>query len=205
MKLFFHYSLGGFSNTYLLGPEGGGDAIIVDPGSMDIAMLNYVEKNDYYVRACLVTHNHENHVRGLSTLKKIYEAEIFSNNSYIDEFPCTLVLDGELRSVCGFDVECMSAPGHSPDSMMFKVGRTVFTGDALSAGLPGRTSSAYGRRLLIRHLRLKLMSQLDDCVILPGHGPPSTVGSERIANRAINSDSLFERQIETLISSKAGS
>ena len=56
MKLFFHFSVSGFSNTYLLGKEDQGDAIIVDPGVMNVPLLNMIEGNGYYVRSILVTH-----------------------------------------------------------------------------------------------------------------------------------------------------
>jgi hydroxyacylglutathione hydrolase len=190
MKLFFHYSVYGFSNTYLMGPEDEGDAILVDPGNMDIKLLNYIEKNDYRIRAVLLTHNHENHVHGLRALKKIYDAEIFSNNSSVYDYPCTIVRDGQILNICGLSVEVFSVPGHSSDSVVYKVDRLIFTGDALSAGLPGSTMSAYGTRLLVTRLREKILSQSEDCVILPGHGPPSTVGSEKLSNMALSSDSI---------------
>jgi glyoxylase-like metal-dependent hydrolase (beta-lactamase superfamily II) len=190
MKLFFHYVFSGFSNTYLLGPDRGGDAILVDPGILDLKLINYIEKNDFYVRAILVTHNHDNHVNGIRSVKKIYDAQVFSSNASVLGYPCNVVHDGDKRSICGMDVEIHSVPGHSPDSIVYKIGHVLFVGDTLSAGLCGKTQSSFGERILIERLRERILSQNDSCVILPGHGPPSTVGAEKIANRSLSSDKV---------------
>ena len=84
--------------------------------------------------------------------------------------------------MAGFPVEALSVPGHSPDSMVYRIDRLLFTGDSLHAGLIGRTLSPFNARLLVEKLKEKVLSQDDDCVVLPGHGPPSTVGTERASN-----------------------
>ena len=80
MKVFVHYCSYGFSNCYILGTDLEGDAprdaVAVDPGNMETPILDFIEKNEYHLRGILVTHDHANHVNGLSTLKKIYDAEI---------------------------------------------------------------------------------------------------------------------------------
>ena len=68
MKLFFHYCSFGFSNCYVLGGAEGTDAVIIDPGSMDNQLLECIERNDYCLKAVLITHDHKGHVQGLRTL-----------------------------------------------------------------------------------------------------------------------------------------
>jgi hydroxyacylglutathione hydrolase len=182
VKLFFQYSPSGFSNVYLLGPEGPGDAIIVDPGAIDINMLSFIESNDLRVRAVLVTHNHATHVRGLGTLRKIYDLEVFSASVSVMDAPCTIINDRQTITICGIDVEVLTIPGHTPDSVAFRVDKVVFTGDSMSAGLIGSTNSAYGSRQLLLNLWQKVLSLPDDTILLPGHGPPSTVRAERLYN-----------------------
>jgi glyoxylase-like metal-dependent hydrolase (beta-lactamase superfamily II) len=182
MKLYQHYSLYGFSNVYLLGNDETHEALVVDPAEMNAAILGHIEKNGYQLKAALVTHNHPHHVRGLKTLLKIYDAEVYAANSRIGSTLCRTVHNDETLSICGFEVNAYSVPGHSPDSLVFRIGRLLFTGDALHAGLIGRTLSLYNSVTLAARLQARILDQADDCIILPGHGPPSTVGTERRFN-----------------------
>lgn len=178
MKVFFHYSLYGFSNVYIVGNESGGDALLVDPAEFTESLLNFIEANGYYVRTVLVTHNHIHHVRGLSTLLRIYNAEVFSSNAEVRDIPCTVLHDGDVIETCGMNVEALSVPGHSSDSIVYKIDKLLFSGDTLEAGMIGHTLSRYGNALLRESIDRRILSQPEDCIILPGHGPPSTVGAE---------------------------
>jgi hydroxyacylglutathione hydrolase len=182
MKVFVRYSPIGLSNVYLLGPDGPGEAIIVDPGAIDINLLSFVEANGYVIKAVLATHNHATHVRGVSTLRKIYDVDVYAASVQIEDRPCLIVNDRQTLRICGIDVEVLGLPGHTPDSVAYRVDRFVFTGDSLSAGMIGRTFSSYGTRQLLLNLWQKVLSLTDDTVILPGHGPPSTVKAERLYN-----------------------
>jgi len=182
MKLYHQYSLYGFSNVYLLGNDATKEALVVDPAEMNAAILSRIESNGYSLAAVLVTHNHVHHVRGLKTLLRIYDPQIYAANSRVSGFPCKAVRDGEAFSACGFDILPLSLPGHSPDSVAYRVDRLVFTGDAIHAGLIGRTLSPYNAATLVRRLGDRILELEDDCILLPGHGPPSTVGTERRFN-----------------------
>ena len=95
MKLFIHYCLYGFSNCYIIGSEKASEAIIVDPGSMDEKMLAFIEKHNYAVRGILITHDHDSHVHGLKTLKRIYDAEVFAVDPTVCEQRATIIRDGK--------------------------------------------------------------------------------------------------------------
>jgi glyoxylase-like metal-dependent hydrolase (beta-lactamase superfamily II) len=211
MKLFFHYCLPGFSNCYILGaddtdiqgktpPEKANhadsgettpqkaaskDAIIIDPGIMDEEILNFIEQNDYTLRATLLTHDHHSHVRGLRTLKRIYNAEIYAVNPLILDQKATLIRDGDILSIGPFCIEVISVPGHSSDSAIFKINNFLFTGDAISAGLVGTTASSYGAAIQMTALRSKILVMPGDFTILPGHGPPTSLEAERRFNAGI--------------------
>jgi glyoxylase-like metal-dependent hydrolase (beta-lactamase superfamily II) len=188
MKLFFHYCSYGFSNCYILGsepPEERG-ALIVDPAVMDEQILHFLEKNDYPLLGVLVTHDHIKHVRGLRTLKRIYETKVFAINPRIREQRTIMVRDGDSLNIGPFKVEVITTPGHSSDSAVFRQDRLLFTGDALSAGLVGRTASAYGAAVQMTALRSKILSLPGDFTILPAHGPPSTLEAERRYNEGIS-------------------
>lgn len=200
MKLFFHYCSFGFSNCYILGtdfPEDGAgvvpaktaprEAIIVDPGGMDDQILGFIEDNEYALRGVLITHDHLNHVHGLRTLKRIYDAEIYAVNHVIMDHKTNLTRDGDKINIGPFRVGVISIPGHSSDSAVFVVDHLLFTGDVLTAGLVGRTASTYGAAVQMRALRSRILSIPGDYIVLPGHGPPSTLEAERKFNAGINS------------------
>lgn len=195
MKLYQHYSLYGFSNIYLLGNDERSEALIVDPAEMNVAILDHIEKNGYALRAVLVTHNHAHHIRGLSTLLKIYDAQVFAANSTVGGQPCRSVRDGDRIETCGFGIDCFSVPGHSPDSIVYRVDKFLFTGDTLHAGLIGKTLSSFNAVTLTNRLQDRILDQADDCLILPGHGPPSTVGTERRFN--VGLDPEYARRISS--------
>lgn len=198
MKLFFHYCSYGFSNSYILGAENWHAedwqfsdalkppaAIIVDPGSIDNVTLETIENNNFELKAVLITHDHLSHVRGLRTLKRIYNAEVFAVNHSIMDHKTTMVKDGDKLDIAGFSIEVISIPGHSSDSVVYRIENLLFTGDVLTAGLVGSTASTYGSTTQMNKLRSRLLSLPGDYIVLPGHGPPSTLEAERRYNADI--------------------
>jgi len=190
MKLFFQYCSYGFSNCYVLGEENAeagrqNAAILVDPGSMENVTLETIENNNFDLKAVLITHEHLNHVQGLRTLKRIYNAEIIAVNQTVMEHKTTMVKDGDKLKIGGFKIEVISIPGHSSDSVVYKIDNLLFTGDVLTAGMVGSTASAYGAATQMNNLRSRLLSLPGDYAVLPGHGPPSTLEAERRFNANI--------------------
>jgi glyoxylase-like metal-dependent hydrolase (beta-lactamase superfamily II) len=187
MSLFFHYCSFGFSNCYVLGEENtpknvSPQAIIIDPGAMDKHLLEYIENNNFTVRAVLVTHDHRNHIQGLKAITRIYNPEIFAMNHTIFDMKTTPVENGNTISIGPFSIDVISIPGHSADSVVYRIGNMLFTGDVLSAGLTGETASVYCARLQIDKLHSRIFTLPGDYVILPGHGPPTTLEAERHFN-----------------------
>lgn len=183
MKLYFHFAVVGFANTYLIGPNGGGDAILVDPGIMDKELLSLIEGNKYTIRTILVTHHHNSHVKGIRTLKKIYDADIYAFSPYIIDFPSIPIKDGDkFTAASDIEVEVIEVPGHSSDSLIYHVGGMVFTGDVLAAGRVGNTKNSFSRALLLRSISEKLFSLPETTLVLPGHGPPSSLKAEKMFN-----------------------
>jgi glyoxylase-like metal-dependent hydrolase (beta-lactamase superfamily II) len=157
---------------------------------MDKAILDFIEQNNYRLLGVLVTHDHLNHVHGLRTLKRIYDVEIYAVNHIILEHRTTMVKDGDSFTIGSFPVEVISVPGHSSDSAVFKIGNLLFTGDALNAGMLGTTASSYGAEVQMAALRTKIFPLPGNYVVLPGHGPPSTLETERRFNAGIQ---IFEQ------------
>ena len=185
MKLFFHYCSFRFTNCYVLGTEDGLNAVIIDPGSMDEQLLGYIENNNLNLKAVLLTHDHLGHIHGLKTLQRIYQVETFAVNRNVLDCKTTPVKDGDRINIGPFIVEVISIPGHSADSVVYRIDKLLFTGDVLTSGMAGATASAYGAATQINKLRSRLLSLPGDYTVLPGHGPPSTLEAERRYNVGI--------------------
>lgn len=170
------------------------ETIIIDPGIMDENILDFIEKNNYILRGVFITHDHLGHVRGLRTLTRIYNTRIYAINPVIQDIKTTIVKDGDVITLGSFKIEVVSVPGHSADSAVFKCARMLFTGDSLTAGLVGRTASTYGAAIQIAALRAKLLSLPGDYIVLPGHGPPSSLEVERRFNMGIRAQDEQKNQ-----------
>jgi glyoxylase-like metal-dependent hydrolase (beta-lactamase superfamily II) len=169
-------------------PENGNgrpDAVVVDPGNMEAPMLNFIEKHEYTLQGVLITHDHLNHDHGLRTLKRIYDVEIYAVHRLVREHKTRIIKDGETLALGSISADVFTGPGHSSDSAVFRINHTLFTGDAITAGLLGTTISSYGATIQMNALRSKVLSLPGNYIILPGHGPPSSLDAERQFNSGI--------------------
>lgn len=106
------------------------------------------------------------------------------------------ISDRETLTVAGLEVEVLHAPGHTEGSVMFalpslpdglqapeEIDRTMVTGDVLFAGSIGRTDLPGGNEaLMMRSLRHVVLPLADSTLVLPGHGPATTIRRERVSN-----------------------
>jgi len=107
--------------------------------------------------------------------------------------PCELepykvdhLLEGEATlSLEGLELELYHVPGHSPDSVCFRLaGQPVMVGgDVLFKQGIGRTDFPHGDHdQLISGIKEKLWPLPDETEVLPGHGPTTTIGEEKTTN-----------------------
>jgi len=101
--------------------------------------------------------------------------------------------DGTVLTLAGLELTVDHTPGHTPGSVTFRTPATVsngqeipdvlFSGDLLFAGSIGRTDLPGGdHQTILRSLAAKCLPLPDDTVVLPGHGPQTTIGRERVTN-----------------------
>jgi glyoxylase-like metal-dependent hydrolase (beta-lactamase superfamily II) len=96
-----------------------------------------------------------------------------------------LVADGDQIKLGDHHLESIHVPGHSPGSISYHSpdGGFVITGDALFQGSIGRTDLPGGDYdQLIQSIEKRLMTLPPETVVYPGHGPSSTIGSEKRNN-----------------------
>ncbi len=182
MRCFFNFTLNGFSNTYLIGPDTGGDAILIDPGELNIKLFKLIEKNDFYIRHVLITHNDAPHIGGIKTLGKIYDMDIYSKSKEILGIPVKKVHDGMQFTISGFNVTVIDTPAFSTDSVLFKIDDMLFTGDVMGAGRVSKVIMQSINKDLKGTIKAKLLRLPDTTLVFPGHGPPSTLKAEKMFN-----------------------
>lgn len=204
MKVYFHLNLEGFSNCYVIVNEKTRESIIVDPGEITTEIINNIELNGYRLSGVLISHNHGSHVAGLSTLRKIYKAKIYAADWEVARDETNVLKDDGMIQVAGLDVEYFSLPGHTPDSIIYKIGNVMFTGDTISAGKIGSTNTKFSERVMIKNIQMKILSQTDDTVIMPGHGPPTTVGVERAFNPNLRQKPAADAAETAALNSESG-
>lgn len=182
MKIYYHVNLEGYSNCYIITNPELKEAIIVDPGKITKEIVQNIENEQYNLVAVLITHNHGSHTDGLSTIRKIYNPRIYAADSQAAGED-TIVLKGDgIFRIADFTIGYLSVPGHSTDSMCYKIGNVIFTGDTLSAGKIGSTNNSYAERTLVANVQTKIFSQPECTTLLPGHGPPTSIEAEKFFN-----------------------
>ena len=192
MRIFTHFSVVGFCNTYFIGQEDGGPAILIDPGHIDNELISLIETNHYRIDTVLLTHNHEAHIQGLGTLRKIYSPTIYAGAANSFEYPVEKVHDDQILEICGFHVKALYVPGHSLDSFAYLIDHAIFSGDTLESGRIAATNGFMEQELLINTIESRLMTLNENFLLFPGHGTISKIRIERMFNQ----DLLRRRTIE---------
>ena len=106
---------------------------------------------------------------------------------YAEPADVALLGDGEVVRLAGLELTVDHTPGHTPGSVMLRgMGHDAplcFSGDVLFAGSVGRTDLPGGSHAAMRDsLRDRVLPLADETIVLPGHGPTTTIGQERATN-----------------------
>jgi len=176
MKLLSYFS--GIGNSYILGPDSGGEAILVDPSEFDVTLVDLVESNSFNISTVLFTHSHEHHIRGLRVLKKIYDVRIISGNKEIGGFESELADKGERIEASGYIIETLDLEELLEGIRIFRIESLLFTGTLLSAGRIEAVIPSEKRALLAKSIQKKITEISKEVLILPSYGPPSTADAE---------------------------
>ena len=192
-------------NCSLVFDEEAGRGAIVDPGGDVPAILDAIKKSGITVEKILLTHGHLDHAGGAAELREALGVTIEGPNRadlfLLETLPASgdkygmaglravepdrWLNDDDLVSVAGLSFKVITAPGHSPGSVVFfnSGNRFALMGDVLFQGSIGRTDLPRAdHQTLLRSIREKILPLGDDVVFLPGHGPASRLGDERANN-----------------------
>ena len=187
------------TNGYLL--ETGDSALVVDAPD---GIAGWLERQGKAVSHLLLTHQHFDHCQDTAALQRagarVWAFARFSRELTlevlfgfatgteltVEEFAVDEVLEGRGQvEIGGITWKLEHVPGHSPDSVTFyhEKEKLLMGGDVLFAGSIGRTDFPGGSlQQLLQGIQEKVLCLPDDTRVLPGHGPETTVGEERVGN-----------------------
>jgi glyoxylase-like metal-dependent hydrolase (beta-lactamase superfamily II) len=195
---------GGFGqNAYLA--VCGRFAAAIDPGAAAARMADAVISEGLHLVSIVLTHAHVDHIEGVSEIRAVapavpiwihpdalamyralpYQAAAFGLRVSAQPDPTDRLSHGQRLTIgdCGLDVR--DAPGHAPGHVILVAADRSFAivGDVVFQGSIGRTDLPGGDfQRLMKSIRDEVLTLPDATVLYSGHGPPTTVGVERVSN-----------------------
>jgi hydroxyacylglutathione hydrolase len=191
-------------NCSVIGDDTTHEAMVIDPGDDIEDVLAVIAKHNLQVKQIVITHAHIDHVGGAMKLRAATGAPILLNQN---DYGLLKMLDMQAKwvgmaspgsveidqSVAQADTlkagslvaSVIHTPGHTEGSvcLYFPAEQKLIAGDTLFAGSIGRTDLPGGSfDKIIDSLREKVLALPDETIVVPGHGPLTTIGEERESN-----------------------
>lgn len=186
------------------------DCIIFDPGSEGEKLIAWLNKNKLQPIAILLTHAHFDHIGAVDEVRDYFKIPVYihenekhwlsdpmlngsqyfrmPNLMYAKQAENLLTKEGKIK-LESFDFFVYETPGHSPGSVSyyFNTDGFVVSGDALFKGSIGRTDLPEGNHSqLLQSIHERLLTLPEETIVLPGHGPSTTIEEEMNSNPFLN-------------------
>jgi len=191
-------------NCSIFGDEASGEAVVIDPGDEIGRITAILEKHHLRVKAIIITHAHIDHIGGAQKLKAATGAPVYMNANdqelydHIDMQAHWLGMappektgidvnarEGEVVKLGPAEFRVLETPGHTQGSIGLWIPgeNKLVAGDTLFLDSIGRTDLPGGNsKQILRSIHDKLLPLDDTVVVIPGHGPITTIGRERRRN-----------------------
>ena len=198
-------------NCTIIGDPTTGQGIIVDPGWDAEKILSEVSRLGLEIVGAVHTHAHIDHINAtlgvherLGAPAELHEDDLFLYRAIDDQAlmlrmwglpvephrppePGRLIGEGDVVGKGRFAMEVLHTPGHTPGSLSFLLSGwkrpLLLSGDTLFQAGVGRTDLEGGDPLALKaSIREKLYALPDETLVIPGHGPLTTIGDERRGN-----------------------
>ncbi|MCC6590367.1 MAG: MBL fold metallo-hydrolase [Bryobacterales bacterium] len=191
-------------NCSIFGDEATKQAIVVDPGDDISDIVAILDRYQLMVSAIVITHAHIDHIGGAAKLKALTQAPVYMNakdQELYDQIDWqaqwlgmpvpertsidTPARDGDTLQLAGTEFHILHTPGHTQGStcLWIPAENKLVAGDTLFQGSIGRTDLPGGNsRQILGSIKDKLFPLPDDAVVIPGHGPNTTIGHEKRHN-----------------------
>lgn len=194
-------------NTYIL-YDHTGECIIIDAGCQEQEekeqLLDYIEDHGFKPVKLVNTHCHIDHILGVAFLSKKFDlpfyihsreklllsesmkqADFFGLSLELPPEPGGFLNDGDVLRFGESSLELIHIPGHSPGGILLysPEQKFILSGDVLFRGSIGRTDLPGGDyESLVNGIREKLLGLDPDTRVFPGHGPHTSIGTEKESN-----------------------
>jgi hydroxyacylglutathione hydrolase len=191
-------------NCSVFGDENTREAIVVDPGDEIANVLAVLAKHQLRVKAIVITHAHIDHIGGAEKLKAATGAPVYMNANDQELYdkldvqagwlgmatPEQTAIDvhareGDSLALGAAEFHILDTPGHTQGSISVWIPgeNKLVAGDTLFLDSIGRTDLPGGNpRQILKSIHDKLLPLDDSVVVIPGHGPNTTIGRERRRN-----------------------
>lgn len=199
------WTVGPFAeNPYLLTCTETRQAVFIDPGDAPGRLIRAVEAAGVTISAILLTHAHLDHVGALTEMREKTGAPVYLHGDddilLLDAPRQWLTFgkqigpiapaehelhDGDLITFGQCELRVIHTPGHTPGCVCFyaPADGVLIAGDTLFFQSVGRTDLPGGSsEVLHRSIRTRLWGLPDTTQVRPGHGPPTSIGHERLHN-----------------------
>ena len=199
-------AVGSFAtNCYVVVPDGvqeGAECFVIDPGAEGPRIAGALQARGLQPSYVLCTHGHADHTGGVAAIVSEFGAQFGVGVGDVDQVidppawltgsltdfvrpptPELTFAGGEILEIGAAGLEVLATPGHTPGSVCYSVGETVFTGDTLFRQSIGRYDLPGGDGPLeLASIRDKLLVLDGKTRVMPGHGPSTTITEERMHN-----------------------
>ena len=194
-------------NCSVLGDETSREAIVIDPGDDISQITDILTRHGLKATMIVITHAHIDHIAGAAKLRALTGAPVYMHesdtmlSSMLDvqagwlgvETPedpgiDTPAREGDVLKAGGLSALVLHTPGHTPGSIsLYLPGENkVIAGDTLFLGSVGRTDLPGGDPAKLKHsIQKKLYVLPEETVVVPGHGPNTSIGREKRENQFV--------------------
>jgi hydroxyacylglutathione hydrolase len=191
-------------NCSIFGDEQSREAIVIDPGDEIEKIVEVLDRHQLKVKAIVITHAHIDHVAGAHKLRALTGAPVYMNEAdreLLDALdlqagwlgvatpPRTEVdsaaNDGTVLRLGSSDFHVIHTPGHTQGSLSIWIPSQakLVAGDTLFRDSIGRTDLPGGNsRQLLTSIKTRLLDLPEQTIVVPGHGPNTTLGREKEQN-----------------------
>ncbi|MBC8414805.1 MAG: MBL fold metallo-hydrolase [Candidatus Cloacimonetes bacterium] len=196
------------TNTYLVWDENSRQAMMIDPAAPDRILLEEIKNLKLDLKYIINTHRHGDHIAGNQLIKDSFPAPLcihkddaakltdvklnlseFWNADIVSPPADVLLEDGNMITLGSYEVIVIHTPGHTQGGICLLVEGLLFSGDSLFSKGIGRTDLPGGNyEMLVSSIKDKLFKLPDETIVLPGHGPETTIKKEKRENPFVGLD-----------------